>query len=151
MPEYCGVISINPTTVGDRARVEEAEKAFDMGVLETALQKASYQRIDEVLNGSESGLENVEIVNTPSVSDIIVDIRHPNEIEEAPLTLTNNTVIEIPFFELEGRVNTLPEAGRYLLYCQKGTMSKIHAHHLNSDGSSRFAVFMEQIKPKTSA
>jgi thiamine biosynthesis protein ThiI len=151
MPEYCGVISINPTTVGDRARVEEAEKAFDMGVLETALQKASYQRIDEVLNGSDSGLENVEIVNTPSVSDIIVDIRHPNEIEEAPLTLTNNTVIEIPFFELEGRVNTLPEAGRYLLYCQKGTMSKIHAHHLNSDGSSRFAVFMEQIKPKTSA
>ncbi|WP_320820419.1 tRNA uracil 4-sulfurtransferase ThiI [Thalassolituus sp.] len=151
MPEYCGVISINPTTVGDRSRVEDAEKAFDMGVLETALQKASYQRIDEVLNGSESGLENVEIVNTPSVSDIIIDIRHPNEIEEAPLTLTNNTVIEIPFFELEGRVNALPEAGRYLLYCQKGTMSKIHAHHLNSDGSGRFAVFMEQIKPKTNA
>lgn len=146
MPEYCGVISVNPTTVGDRAKVEVAEAKFDMAVLEQALADATYQRIDDVLNGEASGLESVEIVTTPALTDIIVDIRHPSEAADAPLTLTNNPVLTVPFFDLDNKVKDLVtrhEGARILLYCQKGTMSKIHAHHLNSEGRGLFGVFME--------
>ncbi|MDQ4424824.1 MAG: tRNA uracil 4-sulfurtransferase ThiI, partial [Thalassolituus sp.] len=65
MPEYCGVISVNPTTMGDRKRVEETELNFDMAVLEDALSRSVTQRIDDVITEAESGLEDVPIVETP--------------------------------------------------------------------------------------
>ena len=37
MPEYCGVISVNPKTHAKRHRVEHEEKEFDMAILERAL------------------------------------------------------------------------------------------------------------------
>lgn len=146
MPEYCGVISVNPTTVGDIAKVEAAEAKFDFAVLEDALANAVTERIDDVLNGEDSGLDQVTLVSTPALSDVIIDIRHPSEVADAPLTLTNNPVLTIPFYDLDNRVAELlrehPQA-RFLLYCQKGTMSKIHAHHLNNQHEGRFSVFQE--------
>ena len=143
MPEYCGVISVNPTTMGDRKRVEETELDFDMAVLEDALSRSVTQRIDEVITEAESGLEDVPIVETPKLNDVIVDIRHPAESADNPLELTNNRVLEIPFYELESRRAEFDETHRYLLYCQKGTMSRIHAHHLNIDSTISFGIFNE--------
>ena len=143
MPEYCGVISVNPTTMGDRKRVEETELNFDMAVLEDALSRSVTQRIDDVITEAESGLEDVSIVETPKLNDIIVDIRHPAESADNPLQLTNNRVLEIPFYELESRRTEFNNEHRYLLYCQKGTMSRIHAHHLNIDSTISFGIFNE--------
>lgn len=146
MPEYCGVISVNPTIFGDRRKVDEAEAAFDFKVLDRALQSASYRRIDEVLQGVNSGLESVDIIHTPSLSDVIIDIRHPQEVEDAPLMLTNNLIIPLPFYDLEQQMTgiaTQHQDARFLLYCQKGTMSKIHAHHLNQNNQGRFAVYLD--------
>ncbi|MEC8443284.1 MAG: tRNA uracil 4-sulfurtransferase ThiI [Pseudomonadota bacterium] len=143
MPEYCGVISVNPTTVGDRKRVEEAEEAFDLAVLDDALKRATTQRIDEVITDAESGLEDVSIVETPSLSDVIIDIRHPTEAADNPLTLANNQVLTIPFYELDSRQSELDTSKRHLLYCQKGTMSRIHAHHMSLEQDGVFGVFVE--------
>lgn len=143
MPEYCGVISVKPTTIGDRKKVETTEADFNFDVLEEALRNAKYERIDDVLSGDESGLESVELITTPALDDVIIDIRHPNEAEDAPLTFTNNTVLTIPFYEVDSRVAEFDSNIRYLMYCQKGTMSKIHAHHLNEQGKGRFAVYIE--------
>jgi len=143
MPEYCGVISVNPTTMGDRKRVEETELDFDMAVLEDALSRSVTQRIDDVITEAESGLEDVPIVETPKLNDIIIDIRHPAESADNPLLLTNNRVLEIPFYELESRRSEFNNGHRYLLYCQKGTMSRIHAHHLNIDSTISFGIFNE--------
>lgn len=146
MPEYCGVISQNPTIVGDFEKVAEAESKFDMAVLEEAIANTKHERIDDVLKGQDSGLENLELIKTPAVTDIILDIRHPSEAEDAPLILTGNTVLAVPFYELEqkvkGVIKTNPES-RILLYCQKGTMSKIHAHHLNQQHETAFAVLID--------
>ena len=134
MPEYCGVISVNPTITGDITKVLEEEANFDMSVLNAAIENAKYERIDRVLEGVDSGLENVEMVNTPATADIVVDIRHPSEAQDAPLYLTSNTILAVPFYDLEQKMAAVIKANpdkRILLYCQKGTMSKIHAHHLN--------------------
>jgi thiamine biosynthesis protein ThiI len=145
MPEYCGVISVNPLTHGERSKTEAAEQAFDFAVLEDALQRSTYQRIDNVLEEIGSGLEDVLLLTTPALTDEIVDIRHPDEAADAPLELANNPVRHIPFYELESRLADLDTSGRqrYLLYCQKGTMSKIHAHHLNQQFKGLFGVFAE--------
>jgi len=143
MPEYCGVISVNPTTVGDMKRVEEAEAAFDMAVLEDALARSTYQRIDEVLDNLDSGIDEVALVNMPALSDVIIDIRHPDEVEAAPLVLPNNRVLQLPFYELESKLASLETGVRHLLYCQKGTMSRIHAHHLILEEKGDFGVFVD--------
>lgn len=145
MPEYCGVISVNPTVVGDIAKVEAAEANFDMQVLEDAIANTKYERIDDVLDGTESGLEGVELINIPAANDIIIDIRHPDEVQAAPLVIPSNQVVALPFYELEQGVKALQKANteaRFLLYCHKGTMSKIHAHHLNQQNNARFAVLV---------
>jgi tRNA uracil 4-sulfurtransferase len=145
MPEYCGVISVNPLTQGNRSKTEEVEQAFDMTILERALERATYQRIDEVLADADSGLDDVMLVSTPQLDDVIVDIRHPGETADAPLFLANNPVVAIPFYELESRLAELDGNKRHLLYCQKGTMSKIHAHHLKQKMPAwQFAVFIEK-------
>ena len=147
MPEYCGVISQNPTIVGDFAKVAEAESKFDMAVFEEAIRNIKYERIDDVLKGQESGLDNLTLIKTPGVSDVVIDIRHPNEVDDAPLVLTSNTVAAVPFYELEQKVKGVIKAhpeSRILLYCHKGTMSKIHAHHLNQHyQNTQFAVLID--------
>ena len=145
MPEYCGVISVNPSILGDPKRVDAAEENFDFTVLDRALRASMTQRIDDVIKDAESGMEDVPVVTTPALADVIIDIRHPMEAADNPLTLANNSVKTIPFYELESRFSELSNDVRHLLYCEKGTMSRIHAHHLNamSESTQGYGVFIE--------
>ena len=146
MPEYCGVISVKPTTEAKMARVLAEETKFDLAVLEKAVEDASHQFIGNLVKEENDSLE-VACITLPSPSDIIVDIRHPNEVEDAPLVLNHNDIINMPFYELETRKGEFKEDQSYLFYCQKGTMSKIHAHHLNKQGMDNIKVYLEE-KPK---
>src|SRR5690606_34301288 len=66
MPEYCGVISVKPTTRAKLFRVEHAESKFDFGVLDTALADARYLNIDEIANENIEHAD-VEILAAPLV------------------------------------------------------------------------------------
>lgn len=142
MPEYCGVISVKPTTEAKMPRVLEEEAHFNMEVLDLAIYNARREDINKMMLSEENALQ-VPQVNVPQVSDIIIDIRHPNEVAIAPLELTNNEVICIPFYELESRAASFDKDIDHLLYCQKGTMSQVHAHHLIGQGHSNIKVFSE--------
>ena len=146
MPEYCGVISVKPTTEAKMDKVLAEEAKFDLAVLNKAVEDSVHQFIGNLAKEENDALE-VAHVSLPSPNDIILDIRHPSEIEVAPLDLTHNKIIEMPFYELETRKSELEEDQTYLLYCQKGTMSKIHAHHLNKQGMANIKVYLEE-KPK---
>lgn len=142
MPEYCGVISVKPTTEAKMDRVLEEEAKFDIEVLNQAVQSAKREDINKLMLSQDNALE-VPQVSIPSVGDIIVDIRHPHEVENSPLVLTNNEVLCIPFYELENKKADFNADTSYLLYCQKGTMSQIHAHHLIQQGMTNIKVFAE--------
>ncbi len=129
MPEYCGVISVKPTTRAKLPRVEHEESKFDFSVLERALANAQYLNIDEIAN-AETEKVDVEILNAPIFDSVIIDIRHPNDAERLPLTAGNVRVENIPFYELQTKFGELDRAKTYLLYCDKGVMSKLHAAHL---------------------
>ena len=139
MPEYCGVISVNPTTRARLDRVEAQEKFFDMGILDRALANKRQTRID-LLAQEELERLDVEVLSVPLANSTIIDIRHPDEEEIAPLKL-HIPVIKIPFYELHSRASELAPGGTYMLYCGKGVMSRLHASHLLESGELDVKVY----------
>ncbi|WP_165857362.1 tRNA uracil 4-sulfurtransferase ThiI [Marinobacter sp. JSM 1782161] len=140
MPEYCGVISQKPVTRAKLHRVEAEEAKMDMAVIEQAIEDRVETPIQKILD-TVSTPEDVELVQTPAVGDVVIDVRHPNEEERSPLHLTNNQILHIPFYELNQRVEELADNQRYLLYCDKGTMSRMHAGHLKATGRDNILVY----------
>jgi tRNA uracil 4-sulfurtransferase len=134
MPEYCGVISVGPTTRAKLDRVEAQEQFFDMAILDRAFDGRRQTRIDQL---EEEDLQrvDVEVLSVPLAHGTIIDIRHPDEEEAAPLKL-HVPVVKIPFYELHSRAGELDSGNTYMLYCGRGVMSRLHASHLMSDGKS---------------
>ena len=139
MPEYCGVISINPTTRARPEKIAEQEGRFDMAVLERAIAAARMQNIDEIV---ESDFERspVEELSVPLAGGVIIDIRHPTEAELNPLRVKAK-VMKIPFYELHSRAAELAPGPVYMLYCDRGAMSRLHAGHLLASGQGNFKVY----------
>ncbi len=140
MPEFCGVISVKPTTHAKIDKVEAEEAKFDFAVLEAAIANARIEKIQNVLASSE-GIADVELVAIPNSDDVIIDIRSDVEREAKPLSLTNNEVRCIPFFELSQHKDDFKNERNYLLYCDKGTMSQMHAQQLKQQGFENIKVF----------
>ncbi|MFN2360483.1 MAG: tRNA uracil 4-sulfurtransferase ThiI [Marinobacter sp.] len=140
MPEYCGVISRKPATRAKLRRVEEDEANMDDQVLEQAIASRQDTPVNRLLETTQTP-EEVEMVHTPEVSDVIIDLRHPSEGEQSPLHLTSNRVVEIPFYELSERIRSLPADRQYLLYCDRGTMSRMHAFNLKVEGHTNIKVY----------
>ena len=141
IPEYCGVISDKPTTNASQKMVDKGEEAFDFEVLKEAIEQAVSMNVDEVMDCKTSPVGNVEIVNTPASQDVIIDIRHPEEIDKRPLSLSNNEVVEMPFYSINSQFSSLNSEKTYLLFCEKGTMSHMHAIHLKSEGHENVKVY----------
>lgn len=140
MPEYCGVISVNPTTRAKRERIEYEERQFEMAILERALERARLVPIDRVID--ELGEEiRVEEVGEALAGQIVLDIRHPDAAEDEPLELPGIEVQTLPFYALNNRFKELDANRQYLLYCDKGVMSRLHAHHLLSEGHANVRVY----------
>lgn len=141
MPEFCGVISDRPTTRAKMERVLEEEEKFDFSILEKAVEERVAMNINNVMKSTQT-VAQVDVVTLPDVSDVVIDIRHPDEREKAPLTLTNNEIKEIAFYELMSSLDQLDANQTYLLYCEKGTMSQLHASHLKGMGYEHIKVYM---------
>jgi len=139
MPEYCGVISVNPTTRARPERVEAQERKFDFAILDRAVAGARRTRIDRL---AEEELERVEVevLRVPLAGSTVIDIRHPQEEELAPLQLPV-PVLKIPFFQLHSRAAELAPGTTYMLYCGKGVMSRLHAGHLRERGDLDVRVY----------
>jgi thiamine biosynthesis protein ThiI len=139
MPEYCGVISVKPTTRARLERVEAQEQYFDMAVLDRALTNKRQTRID-LLAQEELQRMGIEVLSVPLAHSTIIDIRHPDEEEIAPLKL-HVPVMKIPFYELHSRAAELAPDKTYMLYCGKGVMSRLHAGHLGEDSELDIKVY----------
>ncbi|WP_313327226.1 tRNA uracil 4-sulfurtransferase ThiI [Stutzerimonas balearica] len=140
MPEYCGVISVNPTTRAKGYRVVHEEKQFDMAILERALANTRQVAIDRVIDELGQDL-SVEEVGEALPGQVVLDIRHPDLAEDEPLELAGIEVETVPFYALNNRFKELDGNRQYLLYCDKGVMSRLHAHHLLSEGHQNVRVY----------
>ena len=139
IPEYCGVISVNPTTRARPERIAREEERFDMAVIERAIAAARLQFIDEI-QAEELSRAEVEILSVPLAGSTVIDIRHPSEEELQPLQV-HAEVLRIPFYELYRRMDSLDRQASYMLYCDRGVMSRLHAGHLLESGFDKVKVY----------
>lgn len=144
MPEYCGVISVNPTTRAKLWRVEQEEANFDMAVLDRAYEQRHAQNIDELINDLDADL-SVNVVQELPANAVLIDIRHPDEEEQQPLKTHQNS-LKIPFYQLNKKFPELNQQQTYYLYCQKGVMSQLHAANLKDAGFANVGVFRPEPK-----
>lgn len=143
VPEYCGAVSQKPTTRARAPKIAEQEALLDFAILDQAVNDAQYQMIDRVMEGA--GRQSPFVAEQDIEPDaIIIDIRHPNEREARPLQEREHAhqVISIPFYELRSRFAGLAPERQYLLYCDKGVMSRLHCAYLKEAGHTRVGVFM---------
>nr|WP_010131983.1 tRNA uracil 4-sulfurtransferase ThiI [Microbulbifer agarilyticus] len=144
MPEYCGVISVKPTTRAKMEKVESEEARFDFSVLDRAVGNRVMQNIDEVMDDLGEDAPPVDIFKEPGDA-IIIDIRHPTEEEVNPLEIDDAEVETIPFYRLSTAFQKLDKDKQYLLYCARGVMSQLHASHLLDEGYRNVGVFRPEI------
>jgi len=72
---------------------------------------------------------------------VVIDIRHPDACDDEPLALPGVEVQALPFYALNSKFKELDSNRQYLLYCDKGVMSRLHAHHLLSEGYANVRVY----------
>lgn len=140
MPEYCGVISVKPTTRAKLPRVEYEEGKIDPALLERALADARFLNIDEVADEPAADVA-VETLPAPLADAVVIDVRPPADQERRPLRAGNVLIEKIPFYELASRFGQLDPGRTYMLYCDKGVMSRLHAAHLTEQGYRNIKVY----------
>lgn len=144
IPEYCGVISVRPSASLKLHKVEAEEAKLPPESLSNALADVRVQTIDELDHDVRQGAR----AQAPGVADAagytVIDIRHPREQELNPLAVSGADVLPIPFYSLSSRLPELVGAGEFLLYCDKGVMSQLHANHLRDNGFANVGVYRPQ-------
>lgn len=138
MPEYCGVISQNPITHGSHKRMEKEAAKFDYGVLDNAVSRAKTIAVDQIVEDVNQSAA-VEIVNQVK-GQVVIDIRRPEEVLSNPLAIRSEVKV-VPFYELNQTFPTFDRQQTYLLYCQKGVLSQLHAQYLIDQGFANIKVY----------
>ncbi|RLA46273.1 MAG: tRNA 4-thiouridine(8) synthase ThiI [Gammaproteobacteria bacterium] len=144
MPEYCGVISVKPTTRAKPERIKREEENFDFAVLEKAIENRREENIDEMMADLVE-LPTVETFSSPQPAMTILDIRHPDEVMRKPLKVGAAEVATAPFFSLQKNFKTLDQDKHYLLYCDHGVMSKLHAELLHEQGFENLGLYLPRV------
>ena len=140
MPEYCGVISKNPIIHGSYKRMEKEAKRFDYSVLDKALAEAKSIYVDEIVD-DVAKTASIEVISDLSTGEyVVIDIRAEEECIK-----TSSQSIKIPFHKLKTEFKKLPQDKEYLLYCEKGIMSQLHAQYLkDSEDRQNVRVYRPQ-------
>lgn len=65
------------------------------------------------------------------------------ETDENPLEIDSHQVLLMPFYKLSSHFGELDQSKQYLLYCERGVMSKLQALYLKENGFSNIKVFRQ--------
>ena len=139
MPEYCGVISKSPTIKAVKAKIEAEEENFDFSILEKVVAEASNIDIREIAQQTEQ--EVVEVVSGFGANDTILDIRSVDEQDDKPLQVGGVEVVSLPFYKLSTQFGDLDQSKTYLLWCERGVMSRLQALYLREQGFANVKVY----------
>lgn len=140
IPEYCGVISRKPNASCKKGDILRVEDTFDYSLLERAIEDSKVESIDKMQWQSIVDM-TLNDNRSEDKDSIVIDVRHPQEIEDSPLAIEGLEVIAVPFYSLNRKFPELDHSKTYLLYCDKGVMSKMHALHLQDAGFTNVSVY----------
>lgn len=141
MPEYCGVISKSPTVKAVKEKLEAEEAKFDFSVLEQVVYNARVMDIREIDKESQKQAPEVEQVTAVQEHAVVLDIRSPDEEDDNPLSIDGVEVRHLPFYKLGTQFGDLDQSKTYLLYCDRGVMSRLQALYLQEQGFKNVKVY----------
>lgn len=143
IPEYCGVISQKPTTRAKLERIQREETRFDFAVLQQAIADSVSTNIDQITRTQQQA-DNIHVFYEAPAGSVILDIRHPDEEQRKPLALPGVVVQTLPFYQLHKRHTELDRQTHYLLYCERGVMSRLQAEFLRGQDFPHISVFQKK-------
>ncbi|OEF23922.1 tRNA uracil 4-sulfurtransferase ThiI [Vibrio rumoiensis] len=141
MPEYCGVISKKPTVKAVKAKLEKEELNFDFNILEQVVANARVMDIRDIEKESQEQAPEVEQVAEIAAESIVLDIRSPDEEDMNPLKIDGVEIKHLPFYKLATQFGDLEQSKEYLLYCDRGVMSRLQALYLKDLGFNNVKVY----------
>ncbi|KAB2825482.1 tRNA uracil 4-sulfurtransferase ThiI [Aliivibrio finisterrensis] len=141
MPEYCGVISKKPTIKAEKFKLEKEEAKFDFSILEQVVYDARVMDIRAIETESQEQAPEVEMVSELSSNVVVLDIRSAEEEDENPLKIEGVEVKHLPFFKIATQFGDLDQSKEYLLYCERGVMSRLQALLLIENGYKNVKVY----------
>jgi len=141
MPEYCGVISKSPTVKAVKAKIEAEEANFDFSILDQVVEAATNVDIREIASQTEQEVVEVETVTGFGPNDAILDIRSVDEHDEKPLKVDGVDVVSLPFYKLSTKFGDLDQSKTWLLWCERGVMSRLQALYLREQGFNNVKVY----------
>jgi len=141
MPEYCGVISKSPTVKAVKAKIEAEEQNFNFDILNRVVQEATNLDIREIAEQTEEEVVEVETVDSFGTNDVVLDIRAADEQDASPLDVSGVEVKSLPFYKLSTQFGELDQNRTWLLYCDRGVMSKLQALYLHEQGFTNVKVY----------
>ncbi len=134
MPEYCGVISDHPNVCPTASFVEEEEAKMDEGLVLQAVENMKVVDITDIPTNTSKLKTEIEVVENLLKSDVVIDVRAPDDVEKAPLKDLENEVIVLPFYKIASEFNKLDNMKTYALFCDQGVMSTMQAKQLKEKG-----------------
>ena len=141
MPEYCGVISDHPNVCPSASFVEEEEAKMDQDLVQKAFESMKVVDINDIPKDTTKLKTEVETVSELLSNEVVLDVRAPDDVEKAPLTVEGHEVITMPFYKTASDFHTLDQIKTYALYCDQGVMSLMQAKQLKEKGYHNVKVY----------
>ncbi|MFA0643328.1 thiazole biosynthesis protein, partial [Vibrio cyclitrophicus] len=105
------------------------------------IENARIMDIRDIEKESQEQAPEVEQVQAVAEHAVVLDIRSPDEEDESPLEIDGVEIKHIPFFKLSTQFGDLDQAKEYLLYCDRGVMSRLQALYLQEQGFHNVKVY----------
>jgi len=141
MPEYCGVISKRPTVKAIKEKLEKEEENVDFTILDDVVYNARVMDIRDIEKESQDKVPDIEQVAAVEEHAIVLDIRSPDEEDDHSLLIEGVEVKHLPFYKLATQFGDLDQSKSYLLYCDRGVMSRLQALYLKEQGFDNVKVY----------
>lgn len=129
IPEYCSVISNKPTLEANLQQLLCEEETIHSSLFDSLVKHNDVEDIRKVVSAPSQ-----IVTDADRQVDMLIDIRHPSEIEQAGPISWFSSVISIPFYKLMQEYANLDQDLRYGLYCEQGMMSRFQCKLLNEQG-----------------
>ena len=144
VPESCAGASHRPRTRVSPQTAAAAEALCRPQLLQWAVAHCRRHALDRPLPEPPVGRaadDAVSVARIAAPGSVIIDLRAPSEARNRPLRGATVEILRIPSYELGTRLAHLPPDRQYLLYCQRGALSRLHAARLRDRGYARVAVY----------
>lgn len=141
MPEYCGVISDNPATAAKMEKIVKQEAYINYDIVSQAVEDKKIIKIDQVIDNINENNIEIPVVHLVGDTDVVIDIREDEKRKKDPLKIEKVEILEIPFFEINHVFGDLDQTKNYLLYCEKGVLSNLHALYLKEKDFENVKIF----------